>query len=123
MGWNPLSLLTGGVVDSVVNVLKETGIIKDKDQELKVREVAAKELEGRQSFFLEYFKATVGEGEPWYSPSKLFRPLCSFFAVGFYIVARFNAIEITSDDRFLIQGIIMFWFGGRTIEKLLGRSK
>ena len=115
------SLLTGGLVDSIVTILKGVGILKDPEQEHKARELIAKQAEASNTFFLEYFKATIGENEPWYAPNRLFRPLCSFFVVGFYCYCRLNGVALEPTDQILIGGIVGFWFGGRTIEKLFGK--
>jgi len=123
MGFNPISLLTGGVIDSVVGILKSTGIIKDPETELKVQQVLDAQIKQNQSFFLEYFTSTIGKDEPWYSPSKLFRPLCSFAIVVFYIVARIKGVAFTGTDETILFGVVGFWFGGRTLEKLVGKAK
>ncbi len=117
-----LNLVSGGLVSSIMDILKSTGIIKDLEAELKVKELIASQIGQQQNFFLEYFKATVGENEPWYSPSKLFRPFCSFAIIIFYIVARFNGITFTSTDTAIMFAIIGFWFGGRTIEKIFDKN-
>jgi len=122
MAFNPLTLITGGVIDSVIGGLKSLGIISDPEQELKVKEIVSKEIEFKQDFFLSYFTATIGKDEPWYSPSKLFRPLCSFAIVTFYIVARFSGIEFGGTDETLLFGVVGFWFGGRTLEKILRKQ-
>lgn len=119
---NIAGLLTGGLVDSVVGGLKAAGILKDPALELEAKKLIGDQITKGQDFFLEYFMATVGKDEPWYSPSKLFRPLCSFAITTFYIVARFRGYEFTSTDQAILFGVIGFWFGGRTIEKLVGRQ-
>lgn len=123
MGFNPISLLTGGVIDAVVGGLKGLGIIKDPETELKVQQLIDSQMKQNQDFFLEYFTATIGKDEPWYSPSKLFRPLCSFAIVVFYIAARIKGIVFTGTDEAVLFGVVGFWFGGRTIEKLVGKAK
>jgi len=122
MGFNPISLLTGGLVDTVVGGLKGLGIIKDPEAELKAKQLMQSQLAQQQTFFLDYFTATVGKNEPWYSPSKLFRPLCSFTLVVFYVYARVTGVEFTTTDQTLLFGVIGFWFGGRTLEKLVGKQ-
>jgi hypothetical protein len=107
----------------VIDALKGFGIIPDKETEIKVQAAVTDAMKQAQDFFLAYFTATIGQNEPWYSPNKLFRPVCSFFAVGFYVWARVNGIQISNDDRVLIGGIIGFWFAGRTIEKVMGAVK
>jgi len=106
----------------IMTVLKGTGILKDPETELKVQEAVSKQLEANQDFFLQYFTATIGKDEPWYSPSKLFRPLCSFSIVIFYIVARIYGLEFTPMDQTILFGVVGFWFGGRTLEKLIGKN-
>jgi len=114
--------LLAAIAGPIVDVLKGTGIIKDPEMEIKAREVITKQLEGQQQFFLDYFTATVSKDEPWYSPSKLFRPLCSFAIVTFYVIARFKGIVFTGVDEAVLFGVVGFWFGGRTIEKLLDKN-
>lgn len=118
---DPLSLLTGGLIDSVIGGLKSLGIVKDPEKELKLRESLSRDLESKQDFFLSYFTATIGKDEPWYSPSKLFRPLCSFAIVVFYIAARITGMEFTPTDQTILFGVVGFWFGGRTLEKIIKR--
>jgi len=113
-----LAALAGPIID----ILKGTGVIKDPEAEAKAREAIIKQLEGQQQFFIDYFTATIGKDEPWYSPSKLFRPLCSFAIVIFYIIARFTGIEFLQVDQMILFGVVGFWFGGRTIEKLLSKN-
>jgi len=116
------SLLSGGIVDAVMTVLKSTGIIKDPEQEIKIKQQIADATKNAQDFFIQYFTATIGKDEPWYSPNKLFRPICSFTAMIFYVYCRIKEIPLTTADMTLIGGIIMFWFGGRTIEKLFDKA-
>ena len=106
----------------IIDVLKGFGIIPDKDQELKIKASIMDEVKQAQDFFLAYFTATMGKDEPWYSPNKLFRPLCSFGAISFYVYARIHGIELTNDDRILIGGVVGFWFSGRTLEKIMGKA-
>lgn len=123
MAFNPISLLTGGVVDTVINGLKSLGIVKDPETELKAKEIVQQQLAQNQDFFLKYFTATISQTEPWYSPSKLFRPFCSFAIVVFYIVARIMGLQFTGTDETILFGVVGFWFAGRTFEKLTGRQK
>jgi hypothetical protein len=123
MDFNPISILTSGVVETVTKGLKAVGIIKDPETELKTQELIQSALKQNQDFFLNYFTATIGKDEPWYSPSKLFRPLCSFAIIVFYAIAKFKNIAFTGVDEALLLGVVGFWFGGRTLEKLAGKSK
>jgi hypothetical protein len=106
----------------IIDALKGFGVIPDKDMELKVQATVQNAMKEAQDFFLAYFTATIGKDEPWYSPNKLFRPVCSFVVVAFYIYARLNNIPLTGDDRILIGGVVGFWFAGRTIEKLFDKA-
>lgn len=103
----------------ILDALKGFGIIPDKDTEAKVQASIQDAMKQAQDFFLAYFTATIGKDEPWYSPNKLVRPLCTFLAIGFYIYARSSGIELQTEDKALIGGIIGFWFTGRTVEKIL----
>lgn len=106
----------------VLDALKGFGIIPDKEVEIKMQSALQDITKQAQDFFLAYFQATIGKDEPWYSPSKLFRPMCSFFIVGFYCYSRINGIPLTTQDTILIGGVVGFWFGGRTIEKILDKT-
>lgn len=119
---NIAALLTGGLVKTVIDGLKSLGIIKDPEQELKAAELIQSQMQQSQQFFLDYFSATVNRNEPWYSPSKLFRPVCSFAIVAFYVIARFKGMQFNGTDEAILFGVVGFWFGGRTIEKLTGKQ-
>jgi CHASE1-domain containing sensor protein len=106
----------------VIDALKGFGIIPDKDTEIKVQAAVQDALKQAQDFYLQYFTATIGKDEPWYSPNKLIRPITTFIALGFYIYARTHGIELQVEDKALIGGIIGFWFTGRTVEKLFGKQ-
>lgn len=45
------------------------------------------------------------------------RPVCTIAAFTWYIYAKLNAIELTSEDYSIIGGILAFWFGFRSYEK------
>lgn len=47
----------------------------------------------------------------------LIRPLCTIAAFIWYIYAKLNTIELTSEDYSIIGGILAFWFGFRSYEK------
>jgi hypothetical protein len=80
----------------IIDALKGFGIIPDKDMELKVQATVQNAMKEAQDFFLAFFTATIGKDEPWYSPNKLFRPVCSFIVVAFYIYARLNNMIVFS---------------------------
>ena len=110
----------------VVNIAKSITGFNDSEQAVEAikasPELQLKFQEQAQDFFLQYFTATIGKDEPWYSPSKLFRPLCSFAIVIFYVVARIMDIEFDTTDQTILFGVVGFWFGGRTLEKLFNKQ-
>lgn len=50
----------------------------------------------------------------------LIRPLCTVAAFVWYIYAKLNHIELTSEDYSIIGGVMAFWFGFRSYEKKSG---
>jgi len=47
----------------------------------------------------------------------LVRPVCSFIAIAWYVIARASGIPLTAEDYAIIGGILAFWFGFRPFEK------
>lgn len=47
----------------------------------------------------------------------LVRPITTFTALGWYVYARVQGIELLPEDYALIGGILAFWFGFRPFEK------
>jgi len=45
------------------------------------------------------------------------RPICTFVAMGWYVLARIYNIPLTAEDYTIIGGILAFWFGFRPFEK------
>tara|TARA_Y100001960_G_C14781757_1_gene887387 strand:- start:2946 stop:3332 length:387 start_codon:yes stop_codon:yes gene_type:complete len=47
----------------------------------------------------------------------LIRPVCTIAAFTWYIYAKLNNIELTSEDYSIIGGVLAFWFGFRSYDK------
>lgn len=45
------------------------------------------------------------------------RPISTFIALIWYVYARLNEIELSTEDYTIIGGILAFWFGFRPFEK------
>lgn len=45
------------------------------------------------------------------------RPLVTFSAMGWYLYARVNGIELLEEDYAIIGGVLAFWFGFRPFDK------
>jgi len=52
---NPLALLTGGLVETVIGGLKSVGIIKDPEAELKAKALVTEQMNKAQDFMLDYW--------------------------------------------------------------------
>ena len=46
------------------------------------------------------------------------RPICTFVAMGWYVIARIYEIELQGEDYAIVGGILAFWFGFRPFEKI-----
>ena len=47
----------------------------------------------------------------------LIRPLCTIVILTWYLYAKLNNINLTTEDYSIIGGVLAFWFGFRTYEK------
>jgi hypothetical protein len=52
----------------------------------------------------------------------LVRPIVTFTAFGWYVVARASGVTLGSEDYAMIGGIVAFWFGFRPFEKGLRQN-
>jgi len=51
------------------------------------------------------------------------RPLVTFAAMGWYVFARIEGIELMPEDYAIIGGVLAFWFGFRPFEKVKLNNK
>lgn len=49
------------------------------------------------------------------------RPIVTFAAMGWYVYARIEGIELAAEDYAIVGGVLAFWFGFRPFEKSRAR--
>lgn len=126
-----LKIAIAGIVAKALGVLKNS----DKGKTLGLTEDIAngiatylqnnKELE--KEIIAEVNKArqhdiTIGQNVSKFviNLRGLIRPLCTIIAFVWYLYAKLNNIELTSEDYSIIGGTLAFWFGFRSYEKKSG---
>ena len=88
----------------------EEFLLKDKKAQQQLMDFINQSREHDQALF-QY-------NSPWANNVRgIVRPVATLLAMGWYVYARVNQLELSSEDYAVIGGILAFWFGLRPFEK------